>query len=196
MKQWADKLGNQSVSTSGRRCQYCCLKTPLIHGLKILRVNLTTGAVAGDGHGLTQACIGSRGLGSNTWSEATVDPLSPENKIIEPEPLNMASTGGTVITKVPRRVRCLLNSGGYWGAELKMAGAGTWVILEARAQPVYLYINDVWPSWARTSLGQKRVETGNTLAAGTADPLSSIVVVVRGLQPWSMIHRCGGAARV
>jgi aldehyde:ferredoxin oxidoreductase len=57
-----------------------------------------------------------------------VDPLAPENKLIwatGPLTGTMASTGGryTVVTKGPLTgaIACS-NSGGYWGAELKMAG--------------------------------------------------------------------------
>jgi aldehyde:ferredoxin oxidoreductase len=77
-----------------------------------------------------------------------VDPLSPDNKLIwatGPLTGTMASTGGryTVITKGPLTgaIACS-NSGGYFGAELKMAGWDM-VICEGKSpQPVYLYIND------------------------------------------------------
>ena len=80
--------------------------------------------------------------------DATVDPLSPENKIIwatGPLTGTMASTGGryTVITKGPLTgaIACG-NSGGYWGAEFKMAGWDM-VIFEGKSEkPVYLYVND------------------------------------------------------
>ena len=77
-----------------------------------------------------------------------VDPLSPANKLIwSTGPLTgtMASTGGryTVVTKGPLTgaIACS-NSGGYFGAELKMAGWDM-VIFEGKSpKPVYLYIND------------------------------------------------------
>jgi aldehyde:ferredoxin oxidoreductase len=57
----------------------------------------------------------------------------------------MASTGGryTVVTKGPLTgaIACS-NSGGYWGAELKMAGWDMVIFEGASAKPVYLYIND------------------------------------------------------
>jgi aldehyde:ferredoxin oxidoreductase len=76
--------------------------------------------------------LGSRGLASKYLVEEVdpkVDPLSSEsNKIIwatGPLTGTMASTGGryTVVTKGPLTgaIACS-NSGGYWGAELKMAG--------------------------------------------------------------------------
>jgi aldehyde:ferredoxin oxidoreductase len=100
---------------------------------KILRVDLTAGTVKSEPLRMdwAHAYIGSRGLGTKYLVEevdATVDPLSPANKIIwSTGPLTgtMASTGGryTVITKGPLTgaIACS-NSGGYWGAEFKMAG--------------------------------------------------------------------------
>jgi ferredoxin len=79
----------------------------------------------------------------STWSseiDPKVDPLSPENKIIwatGPLTGTMASTGGryTVVTKGPLTgaIACS-NSGGYWGAELKMAGWDM-VIFEGKRSP-------------------------------------------------------------
>ena len=120
---------------------------------KILRVNLTAGTVKSEPLNMewAQAYIGSRGLGSKYLVEeidATVDPLSPANKIIwatGPLTGTMASTGGryTVITKSPLTgtIACS-NSGGYWGAELKMAGWDMVIFEGKSAKPVYLYIND------------------------------------------------------
>jgi len=120
---------------------------------KILRVNLTAGTVTPEPLNMNWArdYIGSRGLGTKYIVEEVdpkVDPLSPENKIIwatGPLTGTMASTGGryTVITKGPLTgaIACS-NSGGYWGAELKMAGWDM-VIFEGKSpKPVYLYIND------------------------------------------------------
>ena len=103
---------------------------------KILRVNLTTGAVTSEplNMGWARSYIGSRGLGTKYLVEevdATVDPLSPANKIIwSTGPLTgtMASTGGryTVVTKGPLTgaIACS-NSGGYWGQSSKWR-VGTW----------------------------------------------------------------------
>ena len=120
---------------------------------KILRVNLTAGTVAAESlnQAWAQSYLGSRGLGSKylvSEVDPKVDPLSPDNKIIwatGPLTGTMASTGGryTVITKSPLTgaIACS-NSGGYWGAELKMAGWDM-VIFEGKSPtPVYLYIND------------------------------------------------------
>ena len=120
---------------------------------KILRVNLTNGTVASEPLNMAwaRAYLGSRGLASKYLVEemdAKVDPLSAENKIIwatGPLTGTMASTGGryTVVTKGPLTgaIACS-NSGGYWGAELKMAGWDM-VIFEGKSpKPVYLSISD------------------------------------------------------
>ncbi len=120
---------------------------------KILRVDLTKGTVKSEPLNMdwAQAYIGSRGLATKYLVEemdAKVDPLSPANKLIwatGPLTGTMASTGGryTVVTKGPltNAIACS-NSGGYCGAELKMAGWDM-VIFEGKSpKPVYLYIND------------------------------------------------------
>ncbi len=120
---------------------------------KILRVNLTDGTVKSEplNMGWARQYLGSRGLASKYLVEEidpTVDPLSPANKIIwatGPLTGTMASTGGryTVVTKgaLTGAIACS-NSGGYWGAELKMAGWDM-IIFEGRSpKPVYLYVQD------------------------------------------------------
>ena len=120
---------------------------------KILRVDLTAGTVKSEplNMGWAREYLGSRGLGSKYLVEEVdpkVDPLSPANKIIwatGPLTGTMASTGGryTVITKGPLTgaIACS-NSGGYWGAELKMAGWDMVIFEGKSAKPVYLYVND------------------------------------------------------
>ncbi len=100
---------------------------------KILRVDLTKGTCASEPLNMKWArdYVGQRGLATKYFTEevdAKVDPLSPANKIIwatGPLTGTMASTGGrySVITKgaLTGAIACS-NSGGYWGAELKMAG--------------------------------------------------------------------------
>ena len=120
---------------------------------KILRVDLSAGTVKSEPLNMdwARAYIGSRGLASKYLVEEIdpkVDPLSPANKLIwatGPLTGTMASTGGryTVVTKGPLTgaIACS-NSGGYWGAELKMAGWDM-IIFEGRSsKPVYLYVND------------------------------------------------------
>ena len=120
---------------------------------KILRVDLTAGTVKSEPLNMAWArdYLGSRGLASKYLVEeldAKVDPLSPANKIIwatGPLTGTMASTGGryTVVTKGPLTgaIACS-NSGGYWGAELKMAGWDMVIFEGASAKPVYLSISD------------------------------------------------------
>ncbi|MDP1656491.1 MAG: aldehyde ferredoxin oxidoreductase family protein [Hylemonella sp.] len=151
---------------------------------KILRVNLTAGTVKSEPLNMdwAQAYLGSRGLGSKYLVEevdAKVDPLSPDNKIIwatGPLTGTMASTGGryTVITKSPLTgaIACS-NSGGYWGAEFKMAGWDM-VIFEGKSpKPVYLYVNDdVAELRDATHLwGQSVWQTEEALKKSLQDPL-------------------------
>jgi aldehyde:ferredoxin oxidoreductase len=120
---------------------------------KILRVDLTAGTVKSEPTNMdwARAYLGSRGLGTKYIVQEVdpkVDPLSPANKIIwatGPLTGTMASTGGryTVITKGPLTgaIACS-NSGGYWGAELKMAGWDMVIFEGKSAKPVYLFIED------------------------------------------------------
>jgi aldehyde:ferredoxin oxidoreductase len=151
---------------------------------KILRVNLTAGTVTSEPLNMdwAQTYLGSRGLGSKYLTAEVnpkVDPLSPDNKIIwatGPLTGTMASTGGryTVITKSPLTgaIACS-NSGGYWGAELKMAGWDM-VIFEGKSEkPVYLYINDDLAELrdAAWLWGKSVWETEAMIKKGLQDPL-------------------------
>lgn len=120
---------------------------------KILRVNLTVGICKSEELNMQWArdYIGQRGLATKYFVEEVdpqVDPLAAENKIIwatGPLTGTMASTGGrySVITKgaLTGAIACS-NSGGYFGAELKMAGWDM-IIFEGKSPtPVYLNIVD------------------------------------------------------
>jgi len=120
---------------------------------KILRVNLTEGSCKAEPLNMEWAAdyLGQRGLATKYLSEEVdpkVDPLSPDNKLIfatGPLTGTAASTGArySVITKgaLTGAIACS-NSGGYFGAELKMAGWDM-VIFEGKSEnPVYLNIND------------------------------------------------------
>ena len=114
---------------------------------KILRVNLTEGKVESEPLNMewAQAYLGQRGLASKYLVEEVdpkCDPLGPENKLIfttGPLTGTMASTGGrySVVTKGPLTgaIACS-NSGGYLGAELKMAGWDQIIIEGKSPQPV------------------------------------------------------------
>src|SRR5512141_1441592 len=120
---------------------------------KILRVNLTKGTCTAEPLNMqwARAYLGQRGLATKYFVEevdAKVDPLSPDNKMIwatGPLTGTPVSTGGrySVITKgaLTGAIACS-NSGGYWGAELKMAGWDM-IIFEGRSpKPVYLHIEN------------------------------------------------------
>ena len=120
---------------------------------KILRVNLTAGTVKSEPLNMAWAreYLGSRGLASKYLTseiDPKLDALSADNKVIwatGPLTGTMASTGGryTVVTKSPLTgaIACS-NSGGYWGAELKMAGWDMVIFEGKSAKPVYLSISD------------------------------------------------------
>jgi len=120
---------------------------------RILRVDLTRGLVKAEPLNMdwARAYVGSRGLASKYLVEEIdpkVDPLSPANKLIwatGPLTGTMASTGGryTVVTKGPltNAIACS-NSGGYFGAELKMAGWDMLIFEGKSPKPVYLYVSD------------------------------------------------------
>lgn len=120
---------------------------------KVLRVNLTAGTTSIEDLRMdwAKSYLGQRGLATKYFVEevsATVDPLSPENKMIfatGPLTGTMASTGGrySVITKGPLTgaIACS-NSGGYFGNEMKQAGFDM-VIVEGKSPgPVYLHIEN------------------------------------------------------
>jgi len=120
---------------------------------KILRINLKDQKVKVENLKTEWAkkYIGGKGLASKYLFEEIdpkVDPFSPENKlIIATGSLTGTSvpTGGKymVITKSPltEAIACS-NSGGFFGAELKMAGYDM-IILEGKAsKPVYIAIED------------------------------------------------------
>jgi aldehyde:ferredoxin oxidoreductase len=123
---------------------------------RILRVDLTRGTCSEEPLDMEWArtYIGQRGLATKYFTsevDPRVDPLSPANKIIwatGPLTGTMASTGGrySVITKGPLTgaIACS-NSGGYWGAELKMAGWDM-IVFEGRSpNPVYLFLENDTP---------------------------------------------------
>ena len=154
---------------------------------KILRVNLTAGTVKSEPLNMewARAYLGSRGLGTKylvSEIDPKVDPLSPDNKIIwatGPLTGTMASTGGryTVITKGPLTgaIACS-NSGGYWGAELKMAGWDMVIFEGKSAKPVYLYINDDVAELRDAShlWGKSVWDTEEVLKTSLQDPLLRI----------------------
>ena len=154
---------------------------------KLLRVNLTAGTCTSEPLRMDWAkqYLGQRGLATKYFVEevdAKVDPLSADNKIIwatGPLTGTMASTGGrySVITKGPLTgaIACS-NSGGYWGAELKMAGWDMIIIEGKSAKPVYLSIIDdqVELKDASHLWGQSVWKTEETIKKTHQDPLTRI----------------------
>jgi aldehyde:ferredoxin oxidoreductase len=154
---------------------------------KLLRVDLTAGTVKSEATNMDWArtYLGSRGLASKYLTneiDPKVDPLSPANKLIwatGPLTGTMASTGGryTVVTKGPLTgaIACS-NSGGYWGAELKMAGWDMVIFEGKSAKPVYLSIeNDKAELRDASHLWGKSVwETEETIKKQHQDPLTRV----------------------
>jgi len=119
----------------------------------VLRVNLEAGTCTTEPLNMTWAheYLGQRGLATKYLAsevDPTVDPFSPDNKLIfvtGPLTGTMAATGGrySVVTKGPLTgaIACS-NSGGYFGAELKFAGWDMVIFEGASPNPVYLLITD------------------------------------------------------
>lgn len=183
---------------------------------KILRVNLTTGDIKSEPLNKQWArdYVGSRGLGSKyliSEIDPKVDPLSPDNKLIwatGPLTGTMASTGGryTVITKGPLTgaIACS-NSGGYFGAELKMAGWDMVICEGKSSKPVYLYINDGQAELrdAAGIWGKSVWETEATLKKTLQDPLTRVSSIGKAGENQVMyaavvndLHRAAGRSGV
>ena len=120
---------------------------------KIARVNLTTGEIKIEKLDLKLAhkFIGGRGLGTKILYDegvATVDPLSPENKLIYiTGPMTGAAAPSTgrymVVTKSPLTgMIASSNSGGVWGQKLKYAGWDAIIVEGAADSWKYLNIVD------------------------------------------------------
>ncbi len=183
---------------------------------KILRVDLTAGTITNEPLNMEWALdyLGSRGLGTKYFVEevgANVDPLSPANKLLfatGPLTGTMASTGGryTVITKgaLTGAIACS-NSGGYWGAELKMAGWDM-IILEGKSpKPVYLLIRDDEVSLedAHEIWGTSVWATEEHLKTHHQDPLMRVTSVGRSAEQGCLyaavvndLHRAAGRSGV
>jgi len=120
---------------------------------KILRVDLSRGKIKSTDldEELAIKYIGGYGIGGKILYDEVppwVAPLDPANKLIfatGPITGTIAPAAGrhTVITKSPLTGYFGdANSGGLWGAELKMAGYDVIVITGRPTTPQYLYIND------------------------------------------------------
>ena len=183
---------------------------------RILRVDLSKGTCTSEPLNMQWArdYIGQRGLATKYFTEevdAKVDPLSPANKIIwatGPLTGTMASTGGrySVITKGPLTgaIACS-NSGGYFGAELRMAGWDM-IIFEGKSpKPVYLFIeNDEAKLLDADWLWGKSVwETEPALRGRHADPQVRVSSIGRAAETGCLyaavvndLHRAAGRSGV
>ena len=120
---------------------------------KLLRVNLTAGTCTEEALNMEWAndYLGQRGLATRylvSEISPTCDPLGPDNKLIMttgPLTGTNASTAGrySVVCKSPltNAVACS-NSGGFFGAEMKMAGWDMIIFEGKAASPVYLHVQD------------------------------------------------------
>jgi aldehyde:ferredoxin oxidoreductase len=183
---------------------------------KILRVNLTEGAVISESinEQWAQEYLGQRGLASKYLVEEIdprCDPLSAENKMIMatgPLTGTMAATGGrySVITKGPL-TNCIAcsNSGGFIGAEMKQAGWDM-IIFEGKSpQPVYLYVeNDKAELLSAEEIWGTTVwHTDEWLHARHQDPMLRIAAVGRSAEQGCLyagiindLHRAAGRSGV
>lgn len=183
---------------------------------KVLRINLTTGAISDEplNMDLAKKYIGQRGLASKYLVDE-IDPkcdaLSPENKMIMttgPLTGTMASTGGrySVVTKSPLTgaIACS-NSGGFLGAEMKSAGWDM-IIFEGKSpKPVYLYLENEKASLlpADELWGKSCWETDELIHTKHQDPLIRIACVGRSAETGCLyaaivndLHRAAGRSGV
>ena len=183
---------------------------------KILRVNLSKGTVAAEPLNMDWATqyIGQRGLGTRylmAETDPTCDALGPDNKLIfatGPLTGTTVSTAGrySVITKSPLTgaVACS-NSGGFIGAELKMAGWDM-IIFEGKAKaPVMLRVeNEVAELVPADDLWGKTVwETDKLIHQKYQDPQIRVAAVGRSAEAGCLysgiindLHRAAGRSGV
>ena len=120
---------------------------------KILRVNLSTGKISIEefGEEFMKKWLGTRGFAIHYLlkeMDPKIDAFSEENKLIFSTGAltgTVAPTGGRymVITKSPLTgFIAMANSGGFFGAELKMAGWDMIIVEGKSEKPVYLRIED------------------------------------------------------
>jgi aldehyde:ferredoxin oxidoreductase len=120
---------------------------------KIARVDLTSGNISTmPTMDYANRFLGGRGIGTKIyWDEVLpeVKAFDPENRLIfvtgPATGIVPAGARWQVFGKSPARVPegfCYSNSGGSWGAKLKLAGFDGLVIQGCSEKPVYLYIKD------------------------------------------------------
>ncbi len=183
---------------------------------KLLRVNLSKGTCTSEALNMDWAkkYMGQRGLATKYFVsevDPKIDPLSVDNKLIfatGPLTGTMASTGGrySVITKGPLTgaIACS-NSGGYWGAELKMAGWDMIIFEGKSAKPVFLEVindkatlKDASHIWGKTTW-----QTEEILKRNSQDPLTRVSSIGRSAETGALyacvvndLHRAAGRSGV
>lgn len=157
---------------------------------KILRVDLSSGKIAVEEfpENFYRQYFGGEGFAGYFLLKELpkkVEPLSPENKLIfAAGPLTGVPVGGcgrhSVGAKSPLTgAYGEADSGGYWGAELKMAGFDA-IIVEGKAEkPVYLFIRDgeAQIKDARHLWGMKALECQNAIREELGDPLIKVTYI-------------------
>jgi aldehyde:ferredoxin oxidoreductase len=181
----------------------------------ILRINLSTGAVTREPSNKNDLALflGARGLGVKIFTDEvdpSVDPLSPENKLIfAPGPFTgtMAPSAGRfhVVAKSPLTNGLAgANSGGVFGAVMKYAGYDA-LIFEGKAEkPVYVWINDdkveirdaahLWGKWVPDTTDAVRNETDADASVACIGPAGEKLVLFASIQ--NEMHRAAGRGGV
>ena len=180
----------------------------------ILRIDLTTGAVKKEPLVKNDAVLflGARGLATKIFTDevpATVDPLSPENKLIfAPGPFTgtLAPSAGRyhVVAKSPlTNAIAGANSGGVFGAAVKYAGYDA-IVFEGKAEkPVYVWIKDgrveirdaahLWGKWVPDTTDLVRSETDDDASVACIGPAGEKLVLFASIQ--NEMHRAAGRGR-
>ena len=157
---------------------------------KILRVDLSSGKLATEEppENFYRQYFGGEGfIGYFLLKELPkgVEPLSPANKLIfAAGPLTGVPAGGCGRHSVGGKSPLTggygeADSGGYWGAELKMAGFDA-IIVEGKAEkPVYLFIQDgeAQIKDARHLWGMKALECQDAIRKELADPNIKVALI-------------------
>lgn len=160
---------------------------------RILRVDLSAGSVQTEEYPdhFYRQYFGGEGFISYFLlkeCKAGIEPLGPDNKLIfAAGPLTGAPAGGCGRHSVGGKSPLTggygeADSGGYWGAELKMAGFDA-IIVEGKAEkPVYLFIQDGKAELrdARHLWGMKGLECQNAIRDELGDQLIKVAYIGPG----------------
>ena len=160
---------------------------------KILRVDLSSGKLVTEEppENFYRQYFGGEGfIGYFLLKELPkgVEPLSPANKLIfAAGPLTGVPAGGCGRHSVGGKSPLTggygeADSGGYWGAELKMAGFDAIIVEGGAEKPVYLFIQDgeAQIKDARHLWGMKALECQNAIREELADPNIKVALIGPG----------------